>query len=172
MTDPVAPDRDISRQGQYAGFVSRLGGLVIDVVAIAVGFALGGHVIEFIVSSLRTHPFHLTGHPNVGLVALLVWAFVYCAYPLSVSGKTLGMAVVGVRAVRKDGSDLDARHAVVRVIFFPLSFVLFGFGFLLVILRRDRRALQDLIADTAVVYSWDARAARLRFLSRQSQTAG
>src|SRR5262245_26224979 len=169
MTDPIAPDRDISRQGQYAGFVSRLGGLVIDVVAIAALFALGGHVIEFIVSSLRTHPFHLTGHPNVGLVALLVWAFFYCAYPLSVSGRTLGMAIVGVRAVRKDGSDLDARHAVVRVLFFPLSFLLFGLGFLLALVKRDRRALHDLIANTAVVYSWDARAARLRFLSRQRE---
>jgi transposase len=29
------------------------------------------------------------------------------------------------------------------------------------------RALHDLIAGTAVIYSWDARAARLRFLSRR-----
>ncbi len=29
-----------------------------------------------------------------------------------------------------------------------------------------RRALLDVIAGTAVIYSWDARAARLRFLSR------
>ena len=29
-----------------------------------------------------------------------------------------------------------------------------------------RRALHDVIAGTAVIYSWDARAARLRFLSR------
>ena len=80
------------------------------------------------------------------------------------------MAVVGLRAVRKDGSNLDARHAVVRVLFFPLSFLLFGLGFLLVLLKRDRRALHDLIADTAVVYAWDARAARVRFLSRQDQS--
>jgi hypothetical protein len=32
--------------------------------------------------------------------------------------------------------------------------------------NRERRALQDLIADTAVVYAWDARAARLRILAR------
>jgi hypothetical protein len=35
------------------------------------------------------------------------------------------------------------------------------------ILVGDRhRALLDVIAGTAVIYSWDARAARLRFLSR------
>ena len=32
-------------------------------------------------------------------------------------------------------------------------------------------ALHDLIAGTAVVYAWDARAARLRFLARQAETA-
>ena len=55
----------------------------------------------------------------------------------------------------------------VRVLALPLSFLLFGLGFLLILLRRDRRALHDLIASTAVVYAWDARAARLRFLLKQ-----
>ena len=64
---------------------------------------------------------------------LIVWAFIYCAYPLAVSGRTFGMAVVGLRAVRKDGSELGGWHAVVRVLAFPLSFVLFGFGFLLIL---------------------------------------
>jgi hypothetical protein len=37
-----------------------------------------------------------------------------------------------------------------------------------ILLGRDRRALHDVIAGTAVVYTWDARAARLGFLSRDS----
>ncbi len=77
------------------------------------------------------------------------------------------MAVLGLRAVRADGGDLDGRHAVIRVLALPLSFLLFGLGFLLILLRRDRRALHDLIAATAVVYAWDARAARLRFLGKR-----
>jgi uncharacterized RDD family membrane protein YckC len=56
---------------------------------------------------------------------------------------------------------------VIRVLVLPLSFLLFCFGFILIVLRRDRRALHDLIADTAVVYAWDARAARLRFLLKR-----
>ena len=35
-----------------------------------------------------------------------------------------------------------------------------------ILLGDRRRALHDVIAGTAVIYSWDARAARLRFLSR------
>jgi phage shock protein PspC (stress-responsive transcriptional regulator) len=34
---------------------------------------------------------------------------------------------------------------------------------------REHRALHDVIAGTAVVYGWDARAARLRFLAREAE---
>ena len=77
------------------------------------------------------------------------------------------MAVVGVRVVRADGSELSTRRAVVRVLALPLSFLLLCFGIVLIVLRGDRRALHDLIAGSAVVYAWDARAARLRFLARR-----
>jgi uncharacterized RDD family membrane protein YckC len=68
--------------------------------------------------------------------------------------------------VRSDGSDVDGRHAALRVAAMPLSFLLFGLGLLLILVHPAQRALHDLIADTAVVYAWDARAARLRFLAR------
>ena len=100
------------------------------------------------------------------MIALGAWWFLYCAYPLAVAGRTFGMAALGLRVVRVDGSDLDVGHAVLRVLVFPLSFLLFGLGFLLILLRKDRRALHDLIGRAAVVYAWDARAARLRFLAR------
>ena len=36
-------------------------------------------------------------------------------------------------------------------------------------MQREHRALNDLIAGTTVVYAWDARAARLRYLARQAE---
>jgi uncharacterized RDD family membrane protein YckC len=60
---------------------------------------------------------------------------------------------------------------VLRALVFPLSFLLLGLGFLGILVQRERRALHDLIAGTAVVYSWDARAARLRFLAREAELA-
>jgi hypothetical protein len=54
----------------------------------------------------------------------------------------------------------------VRTLAFPLSFLLCGLGFTGIFLQRNRRALHDLIAGTAVVYAWHARTARLRFLER------
>jgi uncharacterized RDD family membrane protein YckC len=164
---PVESERDIGLQGTYAGFVTRFAGFLVDIVTIAVLFTLGGHVVDYIVSALRGPSFSFTTDaPELTGLVLLIWIFVYCAYPLAVSGRTFGMAVVGLRAVRRDGTELGGWHAVIRVLVFPLSFALFCFGFLLILLRRDRRALHDLIAGSAVVYSWNARAARLRFLGK------
>jgi len=68
--------------------------------------------------------------------------------------------------VRDDGTGASGRRAVVRTLAFPLSFLFLGLGFVGILLGGQRRALHDVIAGTAVIYSWDARAARLRFLSR------
>jgi hypothetical protein len=57
----------------------------------------------------------------------------------------------------------------VRSLTFPLGFLTLGLGFLGILVQRKHRALYDLIAGTAVVYAWDARAARLRFLARQAE---
>jgi hypothetical protein len=71
---------------------------------------------------------------------------------------------------------------VVAVLFVVWEFVYFGYswavsgrsfglGFLGILVQREHRALHDLIAGTAVIYAWDARAARLRFLARQAELA-
>ena len=38
---------------------------------------------------------------------------------------------------------------------------------LVILVQREHRALHDFIAGTVVIYAWDARAARLRFLARE-----
>ena len=48
-----------------------------------------------------------------------------------------------------------------------LTLLTLGIGFLGIVFQRERRALDDFIAGTAVVYDWDARAARLRWMARQ-----
>ena len=163
---PLTTSGAAGLEGTYAGIVSRAGVFVVDIVFIAVLFALGGVVLEYVLTIVMRHPMHLGDAVLASNIALVVWAFVYFAYPLAVSGRTLGMAMVGLRAVRADGSDTKARNAVLRTLFLPLSFLLFGLGFALIALRGDRRALHDLLGGTAVVYAWDARAARLRFLAR------
>lgn len=153
-------------QGHYAGFASRFAAYVVDAGVSTGVFMLGLAAVSFAVSVVTGKSISWnTSDPIVGVV-FVGWLFVYFAYSWAASGKTFGMALLGVRVVRKDGADAGARRAAVRTLAFPFSFLLFGLGFLGILVGRERRALHDVIAGTVVIYSWDARAARLRFLSK------
>jgi uncharacterized RDD family membrane protein YckC len=165
-TAHVKPDRDLSLQGQYAGVVTRFAAFGIDVLVASTLFALGGRVVEFVLSSVLGEVVSLSEAPVASIVALAAWLVVYFAYPIAVSGRTLGMAVVGLEVVTMDGRDVSSGSAVLRTLVLPLSLIFLGIGILMVLVNRQRRALHDLIAGTAVVYSWNARAARLRFLAK------
>ena len=105
---------------------------------------------------------------NIAVAVIFVlWEFFYFGYSWAAGGKTFGMAILGIRVVRADGTVIDPWRGVVRALVFPLSFLLFGLGFLGILVGREHRALHDVIAGTTVVYSWDARSARLGFLTRQ-----
>jgi len=154
-SDVAAQQPGTGVEGRYAGFVTRAAAFVVDVVTVAVTIGIAGAVIEFLVSSISGQSFTFSQVPIFSIVAVVAWSFVYCAWPLAMSGRTFGMLLFGLRAVRTDGTRLDGRHAVLRVVAFPLSFLLFGLGFLLILVRRDRRALHDLLAQTSVVYAWE-----------------
>ncbi len=170
MTGP-APADWVSSQGHYAGSVSRFVAYAID-LAVSTGlFALGLAATSFAVQIVTGHSVSWSRQNLAVAIVFVVWWFFYFGYSWAASGRTFGMAVLGVRVVRADGTILDPWRGVLRALVFPLSFLFFGLGFLGILVQREHRALHDLIAGTAVVYAWDARAARLRFLAREAETS-
>ena len=166
------PDEPVQgRQGNYAGAVTRLVAFAADVGASWGLFTVGAAALTFSVQLVTGAKFSLTDHQLASLVALAMWEFLYFAYQWSLGGKTIGMAVLGIRVVRTDGMPIGPRQAVVRTLTLPLSFLLLGLGFIGILLNRDRHAFHDRLAGTVVVYSWDARAARLRWLARRDTGA-
>jgi uncharacterized RDD family membrane protein YckC len=169
MTSPTPPAAWASLQGHYAGAVSRLAAYAIDLAVSSGLFTLALAAITYVVNLLTGH--HVAWNKGSIIVAVVyaAWEFLYFAYSWAAGGKTFGMAILGIEVVRADGTDLDPWRAVIRTLALPLSFLLFGLGFAGILLQREHRALHDLIAGTAVVYAWDARAARIRFLARQAR---
>jgi uncharacterized RDD family membrane protein YckC len=158
----------VSLHGHYAGSVSRFVAYVVDVAVSSAVFALALAAISLAGEIVTGHSIHLVkGHIVVGVV-FVVWQFFYFGYSWAANGKSPGMAMLGVQVIRADGAIIDPWRGVVRALVFPLSFLLFGLGFLGILVQREHRALHDLIAGTAVVYFWDARGARLRFLAREA----
>jgi uncharacterized RDD family membrane protein YckC len=167
VTGRVVP---VSYQGHYAGSVSRFLAYAIDLIVSTGLFALALAAISYGVRVVTGHDVSWNRSDTVVVVIFVLWEFLYFGYSWAVGGRTFGMAALGIRVVRTDGSDVAPRQGVVRALAFPLSFLLCGLGFLGILVQREHRALHDLIAGTAVIYSWDARAARLRFLARQAET--
>jgi uncharacterized RDD family membrane protein YckC len=159
------------RQGHYAGAVSRLVAFGADVGASWGLFTLGAAALAFTIQLATGTKFSLSNHQIASLIAAVVWEFLYFAYQWTLSGKTVGMAVLGIRVVKMDGTPVGARQAIIRTLTLPISIIALGLGFLGILTNRRRYAWHDRFAKTAVVYSWDARAARLRWLARQDPPA-
>jgi uncharacterized RDD family membrane protein YckC len=166
MTAPPPPAARVSLQGHYAGFASRFAAYVVDAAVTTGVFMLGLAALSYAATVVTGQS--VTWHKG-GLAAgiiFLAWEFVYYAYCWGSSGRTLGMAILGLRVVNQSGAALSPRRAIVRTVAFPFSFLLLGLGFAGIVFQPERRALHDMVAGSAVVYDWDARAARWRFLAR------
>lgn len=165
MSGP-SPELTVGRQGHYAGAVSRLVAFGADVGASWGLYLLGVALFNAAYKLVTGNSYNLSNHQLITVVVLAVWEFLYYSYQWAVGGRTIGMAVFGLQVVTTEGGPIGARQAVLRTLGLALSVAFFWFAFWGIIFQRERRALDDFIAGTAVVYSWDARAARLRWIAR------
>jgi uncharacterized RDD family membrane protein YckC len=145
-------------QGHYAGAVSRLASFVIDIVVSAGIFCVALAAISYGAQVITGNL--VSWNHSTGVVAGLfaAWELAYFGFSWATNGRTLGMAVFGIRVVRTDGAVLEPRHATVRALVFPFSFLFCGLGFLGILVQREHRALHDLAAGSAVIYAWTVRA--------------
>ena len=157
--------RNVALQRGSAGLVTRVLAFAIDMVIASVLFQVGLVLLSLILEVAIGEPWMTRDHRLAAALAFWVWAFVYFAASTATVGRTFGMTLLGLKVVRADGREIHPLHAALRTLVLPLSFLLFGLGLLLGVLRPDRRTLHDLIAGTTVVYAWDARTARLRLLA-------
>lgn len=153
--------------GHYAGAGSRFVAYAIDVIIgwAAYTLAVAGVSFAIRITTGRSVSWHLGSSIAVAVV-FVAWEIAYFGYCWAVAGRTPGMALFGLRVVRADGTELDPWHGVLRALVFPLSIILCGLGFVGILVQREHRALHDVLAGTAVIYSWDPRAVRLRSLAR------
>jgi uncharacterized RDD family membrane protein YckC len=158
-----------SLQGNYSGAVSRLAAFVLDLVIGSLLFTLALAAVNFSASIVVRHPVHWSRSNSVIIAAIsVVWLFLYFAYCWATTGRTPGMTLLGIRVVRADGAHAEAWRAIVRTLILPISVALFWLSLPLILLQRAHQAPHDLVAGTAVVYAWDARAAKWRLLARAS----
>jgi uncharacterized RDD family membrane protein YckC/cytoskeletal protein CcmA (bactofilin family) len=121
---PATPNATLPR----AGFWIRTGGVLIDLVIVAV----------------------ICGPIGAGAIILPGLA-AYGAVMWKLKGTTVGGIVCGLRVVRLDDRPIDWPTAVVRALGCFLSLVVGGLGFVWVVFDGERQSWHDKIAGTVVV---------------------
>ena len=132
----------------FAGVVSRFIAYVMDALVVSVasaGTAAGMSLIATVVGSDASD---LTRALTAAyLVALPAVFALYCAVFWGLTGRTPGMAMVGVKVVGRTGGRVRWASALARAIllaYFPI-------GSLWLLVDRRHRAIHDLIARTLVI---------------------
>jgi uncharacterized RDD family membrane protein YckC len=137
----------------YAGLATRALAFAID-AAIIDGVAL-------LVGAVVALGLSLIGVPHdvrvvlaaIGAALAVGWSILYFAFFWSASGQTLGNLVMRIRVEdARTGEPVPVRRALVRLVGLVLAALPLCAGFLLILVNRRRRGLQDLLARTVVVY--------------------
>jgi uncharacterized RDD family membrane protein YckC len=157
--------------GHYAGPVSRLLALAADTGAGLATFGLLTTVIRQLVGIFT--PADVTFDPGglVGAALGALWMLLWFWVPVSLFGRTPGMALLGLAVVCRDGSAVGRAAALVRTLVLPLSAIFLFLGFVGMLVGRERRALHDVAAGTIEVYDWGVREAQQPATTRQLLSA-
>lgn len=144
--DDTVPLPANSKTGQQAGFWIRLWAWIIDflllsslqlgLIGVWPGFS------EYFTGDLAFHWVDAIG---------VVLAVAYYTALVSIWSTTIGKRVLGLYIRQADGGKVGPGRAFARYFAGLVSWVIFGIGYLMIGLRRDKRGLHDLICGTVVV---------------------
>ena len=145
----AAPSGELSVP--YAGIATRGVALAFDAALVTMIFLTGTAVLGLVVSLVwNPGPASIVG--TVIAVAGLLVEVAYFAGFWSTAGQTPGMRLMHLRVVDGAGSRPSFGRSLVRVLGLALAILFLFTGFLPVLIDDRRRALQDFLAGTIVVY--------------------
>lgn len=170
-SEAIAPSNS-TLQGQYAGFISRLVAIIVDMLLIIVALLIVGLAAQLILRFFKLDDV-LAGaiaifeasNDVVGpflrlLAALGSFYFIFFLYYITLhtvaGGMTIGKALMGLRVVRMDGIPLTAGRSTRRYVTFLLAALPFLLGLLWVIIDDRRQGWHDKLSGTCVIYDWPA----------------
>ena len=160
----------MSKEVRYAGFWIRFVASFLDTlflalpVGIVVYFLSGGEWFDFaqyqqnLQMAMAANPHAIDNQPKTSFT----WELIFEISVLVVTvlfwekwrGATPGKKLVHIKIVdAKTFKDIDDKQAITRSFGYIVSTLLFLIGFFMVAFRKDKRALHDLLANSAVIYS-------------------
>lgn len=142
-----APQQIIARL--RAPFALRCGAILVDYIILAAILASSTLISRLLGGGARTAG---TSSESLAVFLVLVVAVLNLGVLAGLTGLTIGKWATGLRICRADGRDVGMGRAFLRhFVGYPVSFLIFGIGFLMAAFTPGNRALHDWIADTVVV---------------------
>lgn len=149
---PVATPEGVELDLRLAGPIGRACAWLIDLLL---------RVTGMVALSLVLIPLGQLGM-GVWLILLFLVEWLYpVAFEVWAGGATPGKKLMGLRVVNDDGTPVSRWASVTRNLLRAVDFlpVLYGMGFVCMLLNRDFKRLGDLVAGTVVVHVETSRAA-------------
>ncbi len=138
-------------QGRRAGIVTRMIANVLDLLVVILIVSLTYVVVAGFLFLL--HPSSFSFPSGIGRsipAVVLAVAVPYLAVCWTITGRTYGQAVLGLRTVSRRGERMRAVGALVRA----LACVVLPIGVLWVAVSPANRSVQDVLLRTSVIYDW------------------
>ena len=139
----------------YGGFATRGLALAVD-AALVLMIALTGIAVIGLVVSLVWKPRPAVAVGTFIAIATLLVELAYFVGFWSTAGQTPGMRLMHLRVIDRTGSAPGFGRSLLRLVGLGLAILLLFTGFLPALVDDRRRALQDFLAGTVVVYDEDA----------------
>lgn len=165
----MSKPEDSPLNGRAAGFVTRLIAYVCDAVIVAAMIAVGGWIAVLLDNLLET----LNIETRATLAAIYVFlipviAALYYVVFWSLTGRTVGKWLMGLRVVNPDGRPPSIGRSFVRLAGYLISAIVFWLGYAWVLVDSERKAWHDHMANTYVIYDY-SRSSRDHVLTGASE---
>jgi uncharacterized RDD family membrane protein YckC len=145
---------------RYAGLVTRLVAFLIDAAIVSLIALVVTGSVSLVLSIFGSSIGDLPEWVKVvfGVGGWIVLNVVYFVGSWTLTGQTAGMRAMSIRVAGKSGERLSIWRGAVRLAGLILAAIPLFAGYLLILLNDRRRGLQDLLAGSVVVFSYDREA--------------
>ena len=142
-------ERVIYNRQDYCGFWRRFAANFLDGLVLGMAYNVVNKILHAIASLSGTaYP----GFSEWMLCTIIFWA--YMIWLKGYRGATPGYYALGIRIISIDGTQVNVKQIIIRIISSFLSAISFGLGYIWITVDADRQAWHDKIAGTYVIRSW------------------
>jgi uncharacterized RDD family membrane protein YckC len=141
-------------QGEYAGIITRLLALVIDIIIISAAILFTTQVLNLVINFLGIDDRWLMDAFDIfqRIFLQLLFPVLYFVVLTGIFGQTFGKLLMGIRVTNYNGDAIGIGKSALRFFMFTFVIGLGMVGIIWILIDKRRRGWHDILTRTIVVY--------------------